>query len=83
MPNLTTKYYFIQNTSKGTTLAIRNDELIEEKLDERRIMLEQLWEWDEERYDQYFKLRNVRTGKVLAATEFSQMDVEGNFRKLH
>ena len=73
------RYFYIQNKSTNKALAIRNDELIEEEFDERRLKLEQLWEFDVTKYDNHFKLRNNRTGKMLAASEDDKIDIEGMF----
>ena len=73
------KYFFIQNISNKKALAIRNDELIEEEFNEHRLKLEQLWEFDLTKYDKHFKLRNNKTGKMLAASEDDKLDIEGMF----
>ena len=38
---------------------------------------EQLWKRECLEYDTHFKLRNVMTGKVLTATEFDKIEMEG------
>ena len=80
IPNIDDKnYFFIQNISNNKALAIRNDELVEEEFNEHRLKLEQLWEFDLTKYDKHFKLRNNRTGKMLAASEDDRLDIEGMF----